>query len=277
MFMLIKNLVALVLSIIVIHLIYIGIIHPNAEQAIQIAQAQGISAPRDIFIILKDTEQEICLIGLLWGCYLILSKILHISSSKHQYHVDVLLGEHQTVGQLLDKLQSLEKRERETPLMRVLISSLRHFESTKNVHNTSESVRSTIEDIALEQDSDNAMIRYIIWAVPSIGFIGTVRGIGQALSQADQALAGNIAGMTQSLGLAFNSTLVALFISLILMFLLYQLQKEQEKTLVSIQVVPDPVFAIALTTRALRVREVKVGAVAALVGGDEHGHFVAAR
>ena len=79
------------------------------------------------------------------------------------------------------------------------------------------------------------MIRYLIWAIPSIGFIGTVRGIGQALSQADQALAGNIAGMTNSLGIAFNSTLVALIISIFLMLLLHQLQRIQDGLIVDIR------------------------------------------
>jgi biopolymer transport protein ExbB/TolQ len=75
----------------------------------------------------------------------------------------------------------------------------------------------------------------LIWAIPSIGFIGTVRGIGQALAQADEALAGNIAGMTDSLGVAFNSTLVALFISIFLMALLHQLQRLQDGLVVDTQ------------------------------------------
>ena len=68
------------------------------------------------------------------------------------------------------------------------------------------------------------MIRYISWAIPSIGFIGTVRGIGEALAQADKAVQGDIAGVTQSLGVAFNSTFIALLISIFLMFLVHQLQ-----------------------------------------------------
>jgi len=73
------------------------------------------------------------------------------------------------------------------------------------------------------------MVRYIAWAIPSIGFIGTVRGIGQALGQAHKAVEGDIFGVTQSLGVAFNSTLIALLISIVLMFLLYQLQLLQER------------------------------------------------
>ena len=73
------------------------------------------------------------------------------------------------------------------------------------------------------------MIRYIAWAIPSIGFLGTVRGIGQALGQAYRAVQGDIAGVTQSLGIAFNSTFVALLTSIVIMFLVHQLQLAQER------------------------------------------------
>ena len=78
------------------------------------------------------------------------------------------------------------------------------------------------------------MIRYIIWAIPSIGFIGTVRGIGGALSQAHIAVQGDIATMTASLGIAFNSTFVALAVSIFLMFFLHQLQLLQDRLIINI-------------------------------------------
>ena len=56
-----------------------------------------------------------------------------------------------------------------------------------------------------------------------------MRGIGQALGQAHRAVEGDIAGVTQSLGVAFNSTFVALLISILIMFLLHQLQLAQER------------------------------------------------
>ena len=55
-----------------------------------------------------------------------------------------------------------------------------------------------------------------------------MRGIGAALGQAHKAVEGDISGVTQNLGTAFNSTFVALVLSIILMFLLHQLQHMQE-------------------------------------------------
>jgi biopolymer transport protein ExbB/TolQ len=79
------------------------------------------------------------------------------------------------------------------------------------------------------------MIRYIAWAIPSIGFIGTVRGIGAALADAHEAISGNIAGVTASLGVAFNSTFIALLISIFIMFLSHQLTLQQERLVLSTQ------------------------------------------
>jgi biopolymer transport protein ExbB/TolQ len=42
-------------------------------------------------------------------------------------------------------------------------------------------------------------------------------------------VSGDVSGVTEGLGTAFNSTLVALLISIVLMFLLHQLQRAQER------------------------------------------------
>jgi biopolymer transport protein ExbB/TolQ len=50
---------------------------------------------------------------------------------------------------------------------------------------------------------------------------------------------GDIAGVTQSLGVAFNSTFIALLISIFLMFLVYQLQLLQERLVFDGQIYMD--------------------------------------
>ena len=68
-----------------------------------------------------------------------------------------------------------------------------------------------------------------------IGFIGTVRGIGNALGQAHRAVEGDITGVTESLGVAFNSTFIALLISIVLMFLIHALQSSQERLVLDVR------------------------------------------
>lgn len=234
----IKSLIALVLSIIGVHLVYIGYVRPEAQLALEAARQMGQSAPRDLVVILKDYEQEICLILMFWGAFLILEKCIAILKDRYLFTIDLLDGASEQVEDLksvLNALGELPEKVKDTPLVRTLMSSVRRFLITSDVHNTSEAIESSVETLAVKQEAENSMIRYLIWAIPSIGFIGTVRGIGQALSMADKALAGDIAGMTDSLGVAFNSTLVALLISIGLMFLLHQLQRLQDGLVVDTQ------------------------------------------
>lgn len=62
-----------------------------------------------------------------------------------------------------------------------------------------------------------------------------MRGIGEALAQAHRAVEGDITGVTQSLGIAFNSTFIALLISIVVMFALHQLQQAQERVVLDTQ------------------------------------------
>ena len=247
-----SSLIALVISVLAVHFAYSGYIRPHAELVLGAARQAGQSAPRHLVVILKDYEQEICLILMLWGMFLILAKCAAILREQYLFSVDLLeevayeadaeeeVSEeapqptHDLIS-VLSALETLPADIRGTPLVRTLMTSLRRFLITQDVQNTSDAIESSVEALALKQEAENSMIRYLIWAIPSIGFIGTVRGIGQALSQADQALAGDIAGMTESLGVAFNSTLVALLISIALMFMLHQLQRLQDNLVVNTQ------------------------------------------
>ena len=161
-----------------------------------------------------------------------------IMKSRYLYDVDFLgdlSANLNQVNKILEKLLSLGFKQQKKPLIEIVLTSLRRFKTTNNIQNTSESIDSSLEALASKQDAENSMKRYLIWAIPSIGFIGTVRGIGEALAKADQAVQGDITGMTNSLGVAFNSTFVALIISIILMFFLHQLQRLQDGEVVEIR------------------------------------------
>jgi biopolymer transport protein ExbB/TolQ len=64
-----------------------------------------------------------------------------------------------------------------------------------------------------------AIVRIVIWAVPILGFLGTVIGITMAIaSLSPQALEQSLPEVTAGLGMAFDTTAEALALSLILVF-----------------------------------------------------------
>jgi biopolymer transport protein ExbB/TolQ len=232
-----KGLLALSISTIVVHTIYTVVVRPKAMLMEALAAQGQPEMTRSLWIILKDFEQEACLILMFWAMFLIFDKIFSITKTSFLFDVDFLKDcdlSPPSIKTVLGELDTMKRDLADAPLIRVLRSSLRRFLVAGDIHSASEVVESECAALANKNEAENSMVRYLIWAVPSIGFIGTVRGIGEALSRADEALAGNISGMTSSLGVAFNSTLVALVISIVLMFLLHQLQRLQDNLIVSV-------------------------------------------
>jgi len=132
-------------------------------------------------------------------------------------------------------LEALPQPERGFLLPRALRGALNRYGSTASIGDVSNVVRDLCDTEADRMDSELSMVRYITWAIPSIGFIGTVRGIGDALGNAHEAVAGNIAAVTASLGVAFNSTFIALLISIVIMFLMHQITLMQERMVLETQ------------------------------------------
>ncbi len=86
--------------------------------------------------------------------------------------------------------------------------------------------------------------RYVIWAVPVLGFIGTVLGISLAADGIRRiigsdgglsGLSGDLSGAIAPLGIAFDTTLIALSLSVALMLLLSLVQREEERALSTLE------------------------------------------
>ena len=220
--------------------IYVTIIRPGAQIVLEeqrALQSEGVAydMDRSFFVVIKDYEQEACFVLMLWATAIMGYKARFLLGERQLLRrpmIEVESGTRilpQDARKYSRPLQALPDHEREYLLPRALLSALQRFGSTQNIQDVSQTVREICETEAERLDSELSMIRYIAWAIPSIGFIGTVRGIGQALSLAHRAMEGDISGVTQSLGVAFNSTFVALLLSLVVMLLLHQLQLLQER------------------------------------------------
>ncbi|MFQ5660403.1 MAG: MotA/TolQ/ExbB proton channel family protein [Gammaproteobacteria bacterium] len=236
----IYQLFALFLAVIFVHAIYVIVIRPNANAILaeqRAAQLAGGSyeVKRSAYIVVKDYEQESCFILAIWAVAIMGLKAkvaLHERKLLKQSLLEVAPGTSilpEDTREYSRPLQALPPEEREYLLPRALLTALQRFGSTQNIQNVSSAVNEVCETESDRLDSELSMVRYLIWAIPSIGFIGTVRGIGEALGEAHRAVEGDIVGVTVSLGIAFNSTFIALVISIFIMFLMHQLQLLQER------------------------------------------------
>ena len=86
--------------------------------------------------------------------------------------------------------------------------------------------------------------RYISWAVPILGFIGTVLGISLAADGIRKiigsdaglsSLSSDLSGAIAPLGIAFDTTLIALSLSVVLTLFLSLVQRDEERILAAIE------------------------------------------
>jgi len=242
---------ALLVSAILIQTIYATVIRPRAaailaEPAVAQTEAHpgqpGTATPaaptrnlRSVFVILKDYEQEVALILALWALCLIGYQAGEVARNRRLLDKDYIeLGEGRVV--LPDDaraygrpIESLPRDEQEMLLPRALMVALNRFGATRSVQDSAEAVRAECENEIDRLDAQLSMVRFTAWAIPAVGFVGTVRGIGRALQEAQGALHGDISGVTLGLGVTFNATLTALVSCILVMFFLHQLQQAQDR------------------------------------------------
>jgi hypothetical protein len=99
------------------------------------------------------------------------------------------------------------------------------FRKSRTVDSAERAAEARFQELKDELESRLEPVRYLAWAVPSIGFVGTVLGIGSAMLTADEIISAGsdshaqesaIQVVTGHLGTAFDTTLVALLCSLLL-------------------------------------------------------------
>ncbi len=242
---------AFLVALISVEIFYATYVRPNAKDFMvkrQILMSQGSGGDfvreRPIYIIIKDHEPQMEIVFCLWGMMVLGYKFIQVTKERalfKQNFIRVQPGERIIPEDALDRYKELrtaverESRWRERLLPECLLAALHRFHASSSIQDAANAIRERAELAGDRLDSQLSLVRYIAWAIPAIGFIGTVRGIGDALNFAEQAIHGDISSVTTGLGLAFNSTFVGLSMCIVLMFFLHMVQQRQEAFVIETQ------------------------------------------
>jgi biopolymer transport protein ExbB/TolQ len=231
---------SLIVIAMLVHAVYSIYVRPKAE-AIRAHDLEMMKSDPDYVperfavVIVKDPEQEVCFVLSLWALAIIGYKAMELRRSRRLLEMDLLrLPEGMKIlpedsRDYARQVEALPPELRRELLPRALTSGLHRFGSTRNIQDVSSAIHDTCDLEYGRLDAELSMVRYVAWAIPAIGFVGTVRGIGESLQQAHKAVEGDVSGVVAGLGISFNSTLVALSLSIFVMFMLHQIQLRQER------------------------------------------------
>jgi biopolymer transport protein ExbB/TolQ len=231
---------ALIFTILSVHATYVAWVRPQGDAIVQTElehmKADKAYVPqRSFLLVINAVEQELEIIHFVWAMLIIGYKAVLVRHERRMLDHELI---HVPEGikvlpedakDYARQIEALPAEDRKMLVVRGLQRTLDRFAATRSIRDSAETSKAICDTEADRLDSGLAMIRYIAWAIPAIGFIGTVRHIGDALLQANSAVSGDITAVTSSLGIAFNATFVALALTIVLMFFLHQLQQAQEE------------------------------------------------
>jgi hypothetical protein len=141
-----------------------------------------------------------------------------------------------TAATVLNRIHSLVDHPRHFVLLNRIDRALSNFKNIGQVNDVSAILRAQAENDEDQVASSYTVVNGLVWAIPVLGFIGTVLGLSLAIGRFTATLqAGgdltliraSLQGVTGGLATAFESTLVALTFTLILQLVITFHQKRE--------------------------------------------------
>jgi len=146
-----------------------------------------------------------------------------------------------TVEQVLERIDHLVDDPRQFVLMNRVCIALANLRNLGRVTDVDEILRSQAESDEAISESSYILLVGFLWAIPILGFIGTVLGLSIAIGEFGSVMSSGGAGadallpalkqVTGGLAIAFDTTLVALVFALVIQLLMTFLKKSEQEFL----------------------------------------------
>ncbi len=178
-------------------------------------------------------EQVLCYVCAVWAALILQSRYREVLRQRRAFGLELLPTEEGARILPEDARPLARKVEQVTAgrpyiLANMIRLGLGKFAISKSAPDVGEVVRNQADVELSRLVTGMSTVNYLAWAIPAIGFVGTVRGLGGAFG----ANAPQIEVFTQQakdqLKIAFDCTLVALLLSLVVMYFIHALQRAEE-------------------------------------------------
>jgi len=145
-----------------------------------------------------------------------------------------------TADQVVDRMYEMVDDPKRFVLFNRISIALSNLRNLGRVTDVDEILRSQAEQDESSMETSYSLVRGFVWAIPVLGFIGTVLGLSAAIAGFSDVLGdnaemsqitGSLRNVTGGLSTAFETTLEALVAALAIQMLLVFLKKSEEEFL----------------------------------------------
>lgn len=178
-----------------------------------------------------------------WAIGIVYLKINKLRHQKTALYLDVLpveLGSEvnsENVAHFIDNLYALPARLRDSMMVNRIRKGLELFEVRQNNGEVANMMSAQSDIDGARIGGSYSLLKVFLWAIPILGFIGTVLGLSQAIGGIDlsvmdvEKIMSSMGGVTSGLGTAFDTTLLGLVLAMILNFPINALAKAEDDNL----------------------------------------------
>ncbi len=179
-----------------------------------------------------------------WAMSILYLKMQKLSHQRKALLLDVLPWElgaeinRDNVGQFIDHLYKLPHRLRDSMMVNRMRKALELFEVKQNTGDVTNMLSSNSDIDSMRIGGSYALLKAFLWAIPILGFIGTVIGLSHAIggmnfSNMDdiKQVSATLGTVTGGLGTAFDATLLGLVLAMTLNFPLNGMMKAEDDCL----------------------------------------------
>lgn len=132
-------------------------------------------------------------------------------------------------------LSELPRRVQNTFLVCRIAAILDYLGSRHSASELDDQMRSLTDNDALALEGSYSLTRFITWAIPILGFLGTVLGITQSISGVTpEKLEHSLGTVTDGLALAFDATALGLGLTMVTMFVSFLVERAEQGVLESV-------------------------------------------
>ena len=200
--------------------------------------------PERLAKLFLGPEQIACYVCAVWALLILQSRYREVWRQHQAFYLELLPTEEgarilpEDARPLARKVEHVTGR-RPFILANMIRLALGKYAISKSAPDVAEVVRNQADVESSRLVSTMGTVQYLAWAIPAIGFVGTVRGLAGAFGMAgagkELAMDEFAKQASDQLKIAFDCTLVALLLSLVLMYLVHVVQRAEEMLVVEAQ------------------------------------------
>jgi biopolymer transport protein ExbB/TolQ len=194
----------------------------------------------------RGAFQYVTVLFAIWSTVILLVKCQKVALQRRALTVQLVPNDPDfvlsaaTVPDVMARLYAACDNPRHFLLLNRIELGLSNLRNMGRIADLDEVLASQAESDENVMESSYSVVRGLIWAIPVLGFIGTVQGLSQAVGHFGSVLSSNaevsalkpaLRGVTAGLAVAFETTYVALVAALAIQLLLTLVKKSEEQLL----------------------------------------------